>query len=499
MQNPVMEAFMAKFEDEGLTFDDVSLVTAYAEFLPDDTDIRSRFTRELDLGIPFVSAAMDTVTEAEMAIAMALLGGIGVIHKNLGPDEQANEVGRVKHYLNGLIADPVTFPQNIRVSDLLRIREENEYQFAGFPIMDDNDRLVGILTSRDLRFLTDLDVPVSEVMTTELLTATEGTSISEAFDIMTQHKVGKLPIVDDERTLVGLYSFSDVKAIIEKTGPNFNRDANHRLRVAAAVGPYDEKRFEALASQDVDAMVIDTSHGHSKGVVETVKFVKKHYPDIQVVAGNIATAEAATALLKAGADAVKVGIGPGSICTTRVVAGVGVPQITAVYEVSRALDGAVPVIADGGVSYSGDAAKAIAAGADSVMMGSVLAGTEQSPGETILHQGRTYVAYRGMGSMDALKAGEGSRERYNQASVLDAEKLVPQGIEGLIPYRGNVSDVLHQYAGGLRFSLGYCGAPSIPEFQRTARFVRISSAALREAHPHDVKIIKDAPNYRSNS
>lgn len=499
MKNPAMEAFMAQFPQQGLTFDDVSLVTAYADFLPDDTELTSRLSRRIDLGIPFVSAAMDTVTEADMAIAIALQGGIGVIHKNLSPKAQAEEVGRVKHYLNGLIPDPVTFPHSIKVRELLATREERDYQFAGFPILDDGDRLVGILTSRDIRFLTDLDVAVSDVMTTDLLVGTPGTSIREAFDTMLKHKVGKLPIIDDDRKLLGLYSFSDVKTIIENMEPTFNRDSNHRLRVAAAVGPNDEERFEPLAAQDVDAMVIDTAHGHSKGVLDTIRALKHTYPDIDVIAGNIATAEAATALVEAGADAVKVGIGPGSICTTRVIAGVGVPQITAVYEVSRAVGDTVPVIADGGVSYSGDAAKALAVGADAVMMGSVLAGTEESPGETILHQGRTYVAYRGMGSLDAMRTGKGSRERYGQHNVLDPDKLVPQGIEGLIPYRGKVADVLHQYCGGLRFSLGYCGARNIPDFQRRARFVRISSASLREAHPHDVKIIKDAPNYRSSS
>lgn len=499
VKNPAMEAFMAQFPQQGLTFDDVSLVTAYADFLPDETDLSTKLSRNIDLGVPFVSAAMDTVSEADMAIAMALQGGIGVIHKNLTPAAQAAEVSRVKHYLNGLISDPVTFPHNIQVRELLAIREEKEYQFAGFPILDDKGCLVGILTSRDIRFLTDLDVAVSDVMTTDLLLGSPGTTIREAFDTMRKHKVGKLPIVDQDGRLLGLYSFSDVKTIIENMEPTFNRDGNHRLRVAAAVGPNDHERFEQLAAQDVDAMVIDTSHGHSKGVIETVRFLKGNYPDIEVIAGNIATGEGASALVEAGADAVKVGIGPGSICTTRVIAGVGVPQITAVYEVSRAVGDTVPVIADGGIAYSGDAAKALAAGADALMMGSVLAGTEESPGETILHQGRTYVAYRGMGSLDAMRSGKGSRERYGQQNILDPDKLVPQGIEGLIPYRGKVADVLHQYAGGLRFALGYCGVRTIPDFQRRARFVRISSASLREAHPHDIKIIKDAPNYRSSS
>lgn len=499
MKNPWIDEFMSQFPQQGLTFDDVSLVTAYADFLPDETDLTTRFSRTIDLGIPFVSAAMDTVTEGDMAIAIAMQGGIGVVHKNLSVSDQASEVGRVKHYLNGLIVDPITFPENMKVREMMRVRDEREYTFAGFPILDEAGCLAGILTSRDIRFLTDLDVPIAEVMTRGLVVASEGTTIRQAFDLMVRHKVGKLPIVNDQHHLLGLYSYTDVRTIIENMEPTFNRDSRHRLRVAAAVGPHDEERFEALAKQHVDAMVIDTSHGHSKGVIETIKLLKKQYPNVDVVAGNIATAEAARALMDAGADAVKVGIGPGSICTTRVVAGVGIPQITAVYEVKKAVADEVPVIADGGVSYSGDAAKALAVGGDSIMMGSVLAGTSESPGEQILHQGRTYVVYRGMGSLDAMKTGRGSRERYSQHNVIDADKFVPQGIEGLIPYRGNVADVLHQYTGGLRFALGYCGARTVPGFQARASLVRISSASLREAHPHDVKIVKDAPNYRSNT
>lgn len=497
MVNPHMDQFMASFPGLGLTFDDVSLLTQYADFLPDDTDVTSRFSRNVPLNVPFVSAAMDTVTEADMAIAVALLGGIGVVHKNQSPDKQAAEVSRVKHYLNGLITDPVVFRKDIKVSELLAAKERHNYQFAGFPIVDNEEKLVGILTARDVKFITDYDVSVDNVMTTDLVVGQEGTTTAEAFDIMLKHRVGKLPIVDADRCLVGLYSFHDVRTITENIEPTFNRDEQHRLRVAAAIGPWDEERIDALTKVGVDAVVLDTAHGHSKGVIETLKLLKRDY-NVDVVAGNIGTAEGARALLDAGADAVKVGIGPGSICTTRIVAGVGIPQLTAVYEVRSALgDSGVPVISDGGITYSGDVAKAVAAGADCVMMGSALAGTEECPGERILHQGRTYVVYRGMGSVEAMKEGRGSRERYCHKEVRNSDELVPQGIEGLVPYRGRVADVLHQYIGGLRFALGYCGARTLSELQRTARFIRISPASLEEAHPHDVKMLKDAPNYRT--
>jgi IMP dehydrogenase len=498
MKNAHLDAFMACFPHEGITFDDVSLVTQYADFMPTETDIASRFSRNITLNIPYVSAAMDTVTESDMAIAMARLGGIGVIHKNLTPAEQAEEVRRVKHYLNGLISKPVTFPEDITVRNLLDLKEKDKYQFHGFPIVDKAGRLVGILTARDVKFLTELDLPVAKVMTRQMVTGKPGMKMVDAYNLMLRHKVGKLPIVDKAGRLTGLYSFQDVKTLLKKLEPTVNRDEQHQLRVAAAIGPHDDARLEALVEAGVDAVVVDTAHGHSKGVLETVAAVKKRFKQVDVVAGNIATGEAAKALVDAGADAVKVGIGPGSICTTRVVAGVGIPQITAIYQVRKAVGASIPVIADGGIVYSGDVAKAIGAGADCVMMGSALAGTEESPGERMLHQGRTFVVYRGMGSLDAMKKNKGSRERYGHQDVADAEQIVPQGIEGLVPYRGPVGGVLHQYAGGLQFSLGYCGCRTVRELQERARFIRVSAAGVKEAHPHDVKVIKDAPNYRAS-
>ena len=497
MSNPALDAFMAERTFEGLTFDDVSLVTRYADFLPEDTDLTSRFSRRIRLNVPFVSAAMDTVTESGMAIAMALLGGIGVVHKNLSVDRQAEEVARVKHYLNGLIRNPVVFRQSMLVSDLLAERTRHEYQFSGFPILNDRGRLVGILTARDMKFVTDYSVTVAEIMTPDPIVGNPETSMNAAFEIMLKNRVGKLPIVDQEHRLLGLYSFHDLRTLVENMEPAFNRDQEHQLRVAAAVSLDEEERCERLVRAGVDALVVDTAHGHTKGVIETVRRLKKQYPDVDVVAGNVATAEGAAALLKAGADAIKVGIGPGSICTTRIVAGVGVPQLTAIYDCAGAAKGAVPVIADGGIAYSGDVPKALAVGAACVMMGSAFAGTEESPGERILHQGRTFVAYRGMGSLDALKSGSGSRARYDQEHVSDPGKLVPQGIEGLIPYRGRVADVLHQYVGGLRFALGYCGSRDVATLQAEARLVHVSAAGREESHPHDVKVTKDAPNYRA--
>lgn len=497
MGNPHIDAFMAAAGHTGLTFDDVSLVTQYADFLPAETDVSTRFSRNIGLNAPFVSAAMDTVTESSMAIAMAKLGGIGVIHKNLSPERQAEEVAIVKRYLNGLITRPVVFYSDMKVAEVLAIKKAKRYTFSGFPILDRTERLVGILTARDVKFLTDYDVPVSSVMTRNPVVAAPGISMTEAFQIMLEKKVGKLPIVDGSGRLAGLYSFHDLRTLIENMEPSYNRDARHRLRVAAAIAPHDEGRIEALVKAEVDALVIDTAHGHSKGVIETVRYLKQRYPEVDVVAGNVGTGEGAADLLKAGADGVKVGIGPGSICTTRVVAGVGIPQLTAVYLAARAVEGAVPITADGGISYSGDVAKALAVGASCVMMGSALAGTEESPGERILHQGRTYVVYRGMGSLDAMKASRGSRERYGQPDVDNPDRLVPQGIEGMIPYRGPVADVLHQFTGGLRYALGYCGARSIAELQARARLICVTSAGREEAHPHDVTVTKDAPNYRA--
>ena len=494
-----IDQFMAAFPFEGLTFDDVSLVTQYADFLPTATDVSCNFSRNVKLNIPFVSAAMDTVTESSMAIAMAKLGGIGVIHKNLTAERQAEEVRKVKSYLNGVINTPITFRANQTVAEMMREKQVKKYSFSGFPILDDSDRLVGIITSRDIKFLTDFNVKISEVMSKNPVTAAVGGSMADAYKKMIENKVGKLPIVDADGKLAGLYSFLDVRTLIEHDEPDYNRDSHHQLRSAAAVGPYDEKRIEALINAGVDVIVIDTAHGHSKGVIDTVALIKKNYGDkVDVVAGNIATGEAAKALADAGADGVKVGIGPGSICTTRVVAGVGVPQVSAVYDAVRSLPSDIPVIADGGIKQSGDVAKALAVGANCVMMGSVLAGTAESTGEVILHQGRSYVAYRGMGSLEAMKANAGSRERYGQADVEDDHKLVPQGIEAMVPYRGDVKNVIHQFVGGVRYSFGYCGARTLAQFQEKAKLVRISSAGLREAHPHDVTITKDAPNYTSS-
>ena len=497
MGNTFLDEFMAQYKFEGLTFDDISMQTQYADFLPDESDISSNFTRNIRLNVPFVSAAMDTVTESTMAIAMAKLGGIGVIHKNLAVDVQADEVKKVKQYLNGLIRHPVVFHEDVTVEALLNEKEEKKYSFSGFPIVDSNGKLVGIITSRDIKFLQDYKMKVADVMTKDLISAPVSTPMQEAFQIMQKNKVGKLPLVDENGCLKGLYSFLDTKTLIENMEPAYNRDSEHRLRVAAAIGPYDFERAAALAEAGVDAMVLDTAHGHSKGVVETVAKLKKLYSNIDVVAGNIATYEAAVDLLKAGVDAIKVGIGPGSICTTRVVAGIGTPQVTAIYQAAKAVQGAVPIIADGGIKQSGDVAKALAVGASCVMMGSALAGTQESPGEKIIHQGRRFVIYRGMGSLEAMKTGQGSRERYGQPDVDEDAKLVPQGIEGMVPFRGPVQNVIFQFAGGVRYSFGYCGARNIDELHAKAQLVRVTSAGLREAHPHDVTMLKDAPNYSS--
>jgi IMP dehydrogenase len=430
---------------------------------------------------------------------MASLGGIGVIHKNLSPEKQAEEVHKVKSYLNGIILKPITFHSSQTVGEMIREKQRRKYSFSGFPIVDDNDRLVGIITSRDLKFISDYNVKIADVMTKNPITAPAGTSMIDAYKIMLAEKIGKLPLISADGKLAGLYSFLDVKSLIEHDKPDYNRDAQHRLRVAAAIGPYDEERAAALAEAGVDAFVIDTAHGHSKGVIDTVINFKKIYGDkIDIVAGNIATAEAAKALADAGADGIKVGIGPGSICTTRVVAGVGVPQISAIYAASRAVPADVPVIADGGIKQSGDVPKAFAVGASCVMMGSVLAGTSESNGEVVLHQGRSYVAYRGMGSLEAMKCNAGSRERYGQDDVDDDNQLVPQGIEAMVPFRGSVNNVIHQFVGGLRYSLGYCGTKTIAELKENARLVRVTASGLREAHPHDVVVTKDAPNYTSH-
>ena len=469
-----IDELMQAFKYEGLTFDDISLITQYADFLPADTSVKTRFTRNVTLNIPFVSAAMDTVTESSMAIAMARLGGIGVIHKNLSIERQSEEVRKVKSFLNGKIKNPVTFNPEQTIADIMRIKREQGYSFSGFPIVDHEGHVLGLIAGRDIKFIADTSKKVGDVMTKEIITAPDTISIFDAYKIMVEHKVGKLPVVNAAGVLTGLYSFQDIKSLIEHENPDYNRDSKHQLRCAAGIGPYDDERIEALLRAGVDVLVLDTAHGHSKGVIETAKYIKKSYGDrVDLVAGNIATAEAAKALADAGVDAIKVGIGPGSICTTRVVAGVGIPQVTAVYEVSRAIPEDIPVIADGGIKQSGDVAKAIAFGASSVMMGSALAGTTESTGEVTL------------------------RERYGQCDVDDDKKLVPQGIEGLVPFRGPVADVIFQFVGGLRYALGYCGARTIKELQETAKAICVSPAGLREAHPHDVTMLKDAPNYIS--
>jgi IMP dehydrogenase len=494
--NSQVAAFMKQFPFEGLTFDDVTLVTRYADFLPDEANLSTRLTSRVSLNMPFVSAAMDTVTEATMAIAMAKLGGIGVIHKNLPPEEQALHVKRVKHYLNGLILKPVAFRASDTIDYINAYRDEKNISFSGFPILDDQGCLVGIITSTDLKFAKKTVQRVSEVMTTQVITAAPNTTLEQAYAKMMENKIGKLPLVDKQGQLVGLYAFTDVQELVENAQPLYTRDSRYRLRVAAAVSAGDYLRAERLADEEVDVIVVDSAHGHSKGILDMVTWINKKYSDIDVIGGNVATAEGAVALRDAGAHAVKVGIGPGSICTTRVVCGVGIPQITAVYKAAEALEGSIPVIADGGIRLSGDVPKALVAGADTVMLGSILAGTEESPGEKIIHEGRHYVVYRGMGSLAAMKEGKGSRQRYGQDNVKDDE-LVPQGIEGIVPLSGSVKKIMTQFCGGLRSTLGYCGARTIAEMKKDSALYRVSSAGVREAHPHDVKIIKEAPNYRS--
>ena len=494
--NSQVAAFMKQFPYQGLTFDDVTLVTRYADFLPDETSLASRFTSRITLNIPFVSAAMDTVTEAGMATAMAMLGGIGVIHKNLPPEIQAQHVRRVKHHLNGLIMKPVAFRASDTLAYIHDYREEHHLSFSGFPILDEQDRLAGIVTSSDIRFAKKTASRAADVMTTRVITAAPGTTLEQACAIMMENKIGKLPLVDHDGHLVGLYSFTDVLELVENAQPLYTRDSRYRLRVAAAVSSGDHDRMAMLAEEEVDVVVVDSAHGHSKGILDMVTWITRHYPDIDVIGGNVATGEGALALMKAGAHAVKVGIGPGSICTTRVVCGVGIPQITAVYNAAQAVGDAIPVIADGGVRHSGDVPKALVAGADTVMLGSILAGTEESPGEKIIHEGRHYVVYRGMGSLAAMKEGKGSRQRYGQDNVQE-DDLVPQGIEGIVPLAGSVKKIMTQFCGGLRSSLGYCGSRTIPELKRDGLFYRVTNAGVREAHPHDVKIIKEAPNYRS--
>ena len=496
MTNRTLDTFMKPYEYEGLTFDDVSLIIDYADFLPNETVVKTKFSRNIDLNIPFISAAMDTVTESEMAITMAQLGGIGVIHKSLSPQKQAEEVHRVKNHLNGLIRTPITFNPEISVAELLNIKNEKKYSFSGYPIVDNQNKLIGMVTRRDIKFVTDKTRRLADVMEKNLITAPHGTPLKKAFKIMMENKIGKLPLIDNNGKLAGLYSLQDVRSIFENVNPMYNRDNEHRLRVAAAIGPYDFERVEELLKAGCDALVVDTAHGHSKGVIETVKECKKSFPNTaDIIAGNVGTGEGARALMDAGADAVKVGIGPGSICTTRVVAGVGIPQISAIYKAVKGCNYGIPVIADGGIKQSGDVAKAIVAGASSVMMGSVLAGTQESPGEKIYHKGRTFVVYRGMGSLDAMKQSSSSRERYGVKDIDNINNLVPQGIEGMVPFRGSLLQVINQFVGGLQYSLGYCGTKTIEELQQNGKLIKVSAAGLREAHPHDIKITKEAPNY----
>lgn len=488
-----MTAHQNKILGEGLTYDDVLLVPAYSEVLPREVSIETKFSRNITLNTPIVSAAMDTVTESRMAIAIAREGGIGVLHKNMTIEQQANKVRRVKRAESGMIIDPVTLPLNAKVVDAKQ--NMAEHSIGGIPIVDDQGVLKGIVTNRDLRFERNNQRPIVEVMTSEnLVTAGEGTSLMDAEVILQENKIEKLPVVDKDFKLVGLITFRDITKLTQK--PKANKDQFGRLRVAAAVGVTGDavERVEALVHAGVDAVIIDTAHGHTKGVVAVLKEVKTKFPQLDVVVGNIATPEAAKYLVEAGADAVKVGIGPGSICTTRVVAGVGFPQFSAVLEVAAAIKGSgVPVIADGGIRYTGDIPKAIAAGADSVMLGSLLAGTKESPGETIIYEGRKFKSYRGMGSLEAME--KGSKDRYFQDVEDDIKKLVPEGIVGRVPYKGELFESIHQFVGGLRAGMGYCGAKDIETLKENGRFVKITASGINESHPHDVTITKESPNY----
>ena len=474
---------------EGLTFDDVLLIPAHSDVLPRDVDVRTHLTQNVTLNIPVMSAGMDTVTEAEMAIAMAREGGIGVIHKNMSIDEQAREVKLVKRSEHGIIVDPIYLAPDNTLSDADELM--NKYHISGVPITE-NGKLVGIITNRDMRFETDLSRPISDIMTSKgLITAPEHTTMEEAKRILQAHRIEKLPLVDDNGHLKGLITIRDIEKM--RKFPNSNKDSDGRLKVAAAIGVTSdvEDRVEALLDAKADVLVIDTAHGHSEGVLQTIRRLRKAFPHLELIAGNVATYDATKALIEAGVSAVKVGIGPGSICTTRVIAGIGVPQITAIYDCAKAAEGTgIPIIADGGIQYSGDIAKALGAGASCVMLGNLLAGTEEAPGEMIIYQGKNYKSYRGMGSLGAMQAG--SKDRYFQQN---AKKLVPEGIEGRIPYKGHVSDVLFQLIGGLRASMGYCGAKNIKAMNEDTQFIQITGAGLRESHPHDVSITKEAPNY----
>jgi len=485
-----------KFIGEGLTYDDVLLVPAYSEVMPRDVDVSSYLTKNIKLNIPVVSAAMDTVTESVMAIAIAQEGGIGVLHKNMSIADQANEVRKVKRAENGMILEPITLHEDAKVIDALNLMAENK--IGGIPVVNYENILVGIVTNRDLRFEKTMDRPVAEIMTKEnLITTTEFTNFEKAADILQQFKIEKLPVVDSNYKLVGLITYKDIIKI--KARPNACKDSRGRLRVAAAVGVTGDtmERVAALVKNGVDAIIVDTAHGHSKGVLDTCRLIRKNYPEIDLIAGNVATGDAAKDLVKAGVDGIKVGIGPGSICTTRIIAGVGVPQLQAIYDVANALKGSnVPVIADGGIRFTGDIVKALAAGASSVMIGSLFAGVDESPGETIIFEGRKFKTYRGMGSIEAMQ--KGSKDRYFQDAEDDIKKLVPEGIVGRVAYKGTLSEVILQMVGGLRAGMGYCGAAKVDLLQK-ARFIRVTSAGVRESHPHDVTITRESPNYSSKS
>ena len=477
---------------EGLTFDDVLLIPAHSQVLPREVSVKTLFSRNIVLCAPIVSAAMDTVTEAELAIAIAREGGIGVIHKNMSIERQMEQVRKVKRAENGMIYDPVTILRDACVGDALRLMAENH--IGGIPVVDKDKKLIGIVTNRDLRFQDNMSTPITEIMTSEnLITTKKGSNLQSATLLLKKHKIEKLPVVDENNVLIGLLTYKDITKI--KNNPNASKDEKGRLRVAAAVGVGMDTiaKVEKLMASDVDAIVIDTAHGHSEGVLQTVRLVKKTFPKLEVLAGNIATAEAAKALVACGVDGIKVGIGPGSICTTRVVAGVGVPQLSAILNVSQAIQGSgVPIIADGGIRYSGDVVKALAAGADTIMAGSLFAGVEESPGETIILSGRKFKSYRGMGSLEAMQ--QGSKDRYFQDAEDDVKKLVPEGIVAQVPYKGTLSEVCYQLIGGLRAGMGYCGAPDLAAL-RQAQFTRITSAGVIENHPHDVTITREAPNY----
>ena len=488
-----MQSHLSKIIGEGLTYDDVLLIPTFSEVLPREVSITTKFSKNIELNVPIVSAAMDTVTESAMAIAIAREGGIGVLHKNMNIEHQAIEVRKVKRAESGMIIDPVTLQLDAIVMDAKKSMKE--HRIGGIPIVDKNYVLKGIVTNRDLRFEKNNQRAITEVMTSENLVVTsEGTSLQQAEVILQKNKIEKLPVVDTDNKLIGLITFRDITKLTQK--PISNKDQFGRLRVAAAIGVTGDalERTQALVTSGVDAIVIDTAHGHTKGVVDVLKTIKAKFPELDVVVGNIATAAAAKYLVKAGADAVKVGIGPGSICTTRVVAGVGFPQFSAILEVAEALKGSgIPVIADGGIRYTGDIPKALAAGADCVMLGSLLAGTKESPGETIIYEGRKFKSYRGMGSVEAMK--EGSKDRYFQDVEDDIKKLVPEGIVGRVPYKGELFESLHQFVGGIRAGMGYCGAKDINTLKETGKFVKITSSGISESHPHNVMITKEAPNY----